>query len=87
MCTEQPAACVSADGIELGTALIAARNTPASLRELVRLHRFRLDGGYAETYGQLLCEKSRSIEKYVLVLDPEDLRKQCVSATYSAEMP
>jgi hypothetical protein len=84
ICTEQPAACISADGIELGTALIAARNAPASLRELARLHRFSLDGGYAETYGQMLCEKSRSIEKYVSALDPEDLRKQCVGEVEAA---
>jgi len=84
MCTEQPEACISADGIEHGTALISARNTPASLRELARLHRFSLDGGYAETYGQLLCEKSRSIEKYVLALDPDDLRKQCVREVEAA---
>jgi len=67
-----------------GSRPIAARNTPASLREFARLHRFRLDGTYAETYGELLCEKSKSIEKYVSALDPEDLRKQCVSEVEAA---
>jgi hypothetical protein len=85
ICSEQPAACASPDSIELGTALIAARNTPGSLRALARLHRFSLDGGYAETFDQLLCEKAKSVEKYLSALDPEDLRKQCVSEVETAQ--
>jgi hypothetical protein len=78
VCTEQPAVCISADGIELGTALIAARSSPQSLRSFARLHRFILDASYGETFDQLLCEKSRGIEKYVAKLDPVELNHQCI---------
>jgi len=75
---EHPAVCSSANGIELGTALIAARNSAQSLQSLARLHRFVLDGGYGETFDRYLCQKGRRLEKYVAELKPEDLRNQCV---------
>src|SRR5215471_11662046 len=79
ICTEQPSVCISADGAELGTALIAARNTPQSLRSLVRLRRFVFDGAYGESYDEYLCKKGKRIETYLLEVHPDQLRRQCVS--------
>lgn len=77
ICTDQPASCIGVDETELALALIAARNTPQSLRSLARLHRYVLDGALGETYDQLVCEKAGSIEKYVAALNPRELREQC----------
>jgi hypothetical protein len=59
-------------------ALVAARNSPSSLRALARLHRYILDGSYGESFDQYLCEKGRSVEKYLTALRADDLRQQCV---------
>ncbi len=83
-CSEQPAACLSADRVELGTALIAARNSPQSLQACVRLHRFALDGSYGETFDELLCTKARLIGKYVEELHPVELHDECVKELATA---
>jgi hypothetical protein len=59
-------------------ALIAARNSPKSLQSLARLHRYILDASYGESFDQYVCEKGRSVEKYLSTLHAEDLRQQCV---------
>ncbi len=83
ICTDQPASCIGVDQTELALALIAARNTPESLRSFARLHRYVFDGALAETYDQLLCEKAANIQKYVAALKAKELREQC-TAEFSA---
>lgn len=78
ICSEQPSQCISADGIELGTALVASRDTPQSLRSLVRLRRFRFDASYGESYDEYLCKKGKKLEAYLVKLDPRELRQTCV---------
>ena len=75
-CSEQPDACVSSDSAELGTALLAARNSSRSLRAIVKLHRFAFDGELGETFDELLCTKAKLIRKYVEALDAVQLHEQ-----------
>jgi Mlc titration factor MtfA (ptsG expression regulator) len=59
-------------------AVIAARNSPRTLRALAKLHRYTLDGAYAESFDQYVCEKGHTIEPYLAALDPDKIRAECV---------
>jgi Immunity protein 57 len=79
LCTQKPLACSGGDRGELAIALIAARNSPASLHSLVTLHRYRLDAAYGESFGQYVCEKGARLEKYLVAVNPEELHQECIS--------
>jgi hypothetical protein len=63
---------------ELGLALIAARDTPNSIKSLAELIRFRLDAGLAEDYDCVVLKKGKIIRKWVATLEPSAMREQCI---------
>jgi hypothetical protein len=75
--------CLGVSQAELGLALIAARSSPASLKALAELSRFKLDGGLAEDYSCSALRKGPKLKKWVGVTAPSELRKRCV-AEYGA---
>lgn len=77
LCVQTPVACVGPDRLELAMSLLAARNTPESLRALAGLVRFRLDGAYAEGYDDLLLRKGKAIQPFLVALSPQALHEQC----------
>jgi hypothetical protein len=77
LCVDKPIVCVGPEKWELGLSLLAARNTPASLRAVASLVRYQLDGGLGEEYDTLLVGKGRIIESHVASLSPEDLHQKC----------
>jgi immunity protein 57 of polymorphic toxin system len=77
LCVQTPVACVGPDRLELAMSLLAARNTPESLRALAGLVRYRLDGAYAENYDDLLLAKGKTIQPYLVALSPQALHEQC----------
>jgi hypothetical protein len=77
LCAEKPAACMGPGRTELAISLIGARSTPASLRALARLIRYRLDGAYYEQYGEEVADKGGRIQPYLAALSPKELRDNC----------
>lgn len=77
LCVQTPVACVGPDRLELAMSLLAARNTPESLRALAGLVRFRLDGAYAEDYDDLLLGKGKAIQPFLAALSSQALHEQC----------
>jgi hypothetical protein len=78
LCVQTPVACVGPDRLELAMSLIAARNTGVSLRALVNLVRFQLDGAHSEDYDDLLLSKGKAIEPFLAHLSPQVLHEQCM---------
>lgn len=74
--------CLGVSQAELGLALIAARSSPASLKALAELARFKLDGSLAEDYSCSVLRKGAKLKKWVGVTGASELREQCI-AEYS----
>lgn len=77
LCIQTPIACVGPDRLELAISLLAATNSPESLRALAGLVRFGLDGAYAEDYDAVVLGKGRAIEPFLRALSPQRLHEQC----------
>lgn len=77
LCTENSYACLGADKAELGLALIAARNTNASLISLSQLTRFKMDGGLSEDFTCAILERGKKIEKIIHRIVPSELESRC----------
>lgn len=77
LCIETPIACVGPDRLELAMSLLAARNSPDSLRALAGLVRYGLDGAFAEDYDDLVIGKGQVIEPVLVALSPQRLHEQC----------
>ena len=77
LCVEKPVACVGPERLELAMSLIAARNTPGSLRALASLVRYKLDGAYAEDYDALVIQKGTAIQPFLVALSPKRLHETC----------
>ncbi|AXI03046.1 Imm57 family immunity protein [Aquirhabdus parva] len=63
---------------ELGLALIAAKNSKASLNSLAKLLRYRLDGSLAEDYHCFIPKKGKRVIKYLKQINPTKLETQCL---------
>lgn len=77
LCTDQPLSCIGPEKIELAMSLIAARNSPDSVRSLASLVRYQLDGAYSENYHELVIRKGKAIEPVLSSLSPDKLHDQC----------
>lgn len=77
LCIETPIACVGPDELELAMSLIAARNSPESLRALAGLVRYGFDGAFSEDYHDLVIGKGHAIQPLLVALSPRRLREQC----------
>lgn len=90
-CVDTP--CLGPTQSELGLAVIAGRNTSASLKSLAELIRFRLDGGLGEDYSCVVAKKGRGLRKWLAEMNPTQVEKLCkkeylsLTAAHSKSFP
>ncbi|QWP77212.1 hypothetical protein J5226_02055 [Lysobacter sp. K5869] len=77
-CSKSAATCSGPNKASLGLALLAARNSKASLEALAQLVRYQLDGEISEDFTCHISEKGKAVAPYLINLNPERLLRRCV---------
>ena len=85
LCTQSPYACIAPNAAELGLALIAAKNSEASLNSLITIMRYRIDASASEDHTCYVLEKGKMIASRLYTLNVEQMVSHCTSELLQAK--
>lgn len=77
LCSQTPLACIGPNGAELGLALVASKNSDASLKSLASILRYRIDAAISEDYSCYTLEKGKLMAAALRDLKADQLAMKC----------